>query len=99
LLLTAGHFMRVVAQAVAEADYFQKLGGAALVVSRAPTAGESGQIDVLDRRQLGDERVLLKDVAQVPQAKFGPLAFAQPQDVHAVDAQRAGARPVKQAER
>jgi hypothetical protein len=70
LLFAPGEFGGEMVKAVAEADFFEGLGGVGVLIG-AVGADHGGEADVFEGGEFGEEEVILKDVAHVTIAQAG----------------------------
>jgi hypothetical protein len=89
LLFAAGEFVGEVLEAVAEADFFEGLGGVGVLIG-AVGADHGGEADVFEGGEFGEEEVILEDVAHVFIAEAGEGGAGAVVDGLALDEDAAG---------
>ena len=95
LLLTAGHFIRAVGEAVSKSDHLEDFDGTFAGLLRIHAAEEERQGDVADGVIRVQKVVGLEDVADVVSAEVGQLTGGELRQVDARDFDGAGCRRVK----
>ncbi len=98
LALAAGEFGWEVGGAVGEADFLEEVLGAGDVVGGDFGGGEFGEEDILQRRELGEEVVVLENEADVLGAEFCEGGGIEGEGIRFVESESAGRWCVEGAE-
>src|SRR5205823_5679611 len=98
LLLAARELVRMMLEARAEADPFERFYRALFAFAAADAGVDERELDVLDRARAGEQVEVLEDEAEEVIARFGELAFVHARDFATGEEIAAAGRAIEAAD-